>query len=291
MPRFLLLLVALLAAGYAGCSASKQRLATEQLVISDSVDRSVSKIDFSPLAGRKVYLDTKYMLASRPSGFVSPEYVISSIRQQMLAYDLRLQEKPEDAEIIVEGRCGVLGNDGHESAFGIPGGSAASAAATSFTGTPIPPILPELSLAKRMDQLGATKVAVFAYDRETREPIWQSGISTQISTAKDFYVLGIGPIQRGSIYGGTRFAGDQLKPFDPVFARRDPDPIDAFRSELNFSKDHAVADEAGENVIGAGHVEPGRPPDSMQPSVGPPGRNAPQPVPDNLNWAPLPPVQ
>ena len=49
-----------------GCSAGKQRLATEQLVVSDSVDRSVAKIDFSPLRGQRVYLETKYMLASRP---------------------------------------------------------------------------------------------------------------------------------------------------------------------------------------------------------------------------------
>lgn len=230
----------------AGCSAGKQRLATEQLVVSDSVDRSVARIDFGPLRGQRVFLDTKYMLASRPAGFVSPEYVISSLRQQMMAYDVRLMDKIEDADIVVEARCGVLGSDGHDVSFGIPAGNAASSAATAFAGTPVPPILPEISLAKRMDQLGATKVAVFAYDKESKAPIWQSGISTSMSTAKDFFVLGVGPIQRGSVYGGTRFAGDPLKPFDPIaLARQLPDPVAAFRHEREVAPAGYAEQQAG----------------------------------------------
>lgn len=238
-----------------GCGASKMRLATEQLVISDAVDKSVAKIDFSPLSGQRVYLDTKYMTTSRPSHFVSPDYVISSLRQQMMAYDVRLMDKLEDADVVLEARCGVLGNDGHDVSFGIPAGNAASSAATSLTGTPVPPILPEISLAKRMDQVGANKIAVFAYNKETKQPIWQSGISTQISTAKDFWVFGMGPIQRGSIYGGTRFAGDPLKPFNGIATtRRLPDPVAAFQSEAYFNS---------QEVRPANHQEPiaGPPPD------------------------------
>jgi len=268
-----------------GCSAGKQRLATEQLVISDSVDRSVAKIDFSPLTGRKVYLDTKFMTASRPAGFVGPEYVISSLRQQMMAYDLRLMDDPTEAEIIVEARCGVLGNDGHDVSFGIPAGNAASAAATALSGTPVPPILPEISLAKRMDQLGATKVAVFAYDKATKEPVWQSGISTSMSTAKDFWVLGIGPIQRGSIYGGTRFAGDPFKPFNPIaFTERLPDPVAAFRSEMQFREQPQAAAYDEAQIAPAGFEQ-------SAPTSPVPQSQAQRPVPNNLKWAPVPPRQ
>ena len=52
---------ALAAAGQVGCGMNKSRLATEQLVVSDAVDRAVAAIDFSPLSGRKVYFDTKYL--------------------------------------------------------------------------------------------------------------------------------------------------------------------------------------------------------------------------------------
>jgi len=275
-PTFCLLCLVLLT----GCSAGKQRLATEQLVMSDSVDRSVAKIDFSPLTGRRVYLDTKYMTASRPPGFVGPEYVISSLRQQMMAHDLRLMDKPEDADIIVEARCGVLGNDGHDVSFGIPAGNNVGATAATLSGYPVPAILPEISLAKRMDQMGATKVAVFAYDKETKEPIWQSGIATSMTNTKDYWFLGVGPIQRGSVYGGTRFAGDPLKPFDPLAIARMP--VAALRGEppRHEAPPHIGPPETDSYVEPAGYQQ--------SPSVPlPPEEMRRPPAQEDLKWAPL----
>lgn len=268
----------------AGCSSGKQRLATEQLVMSDSVDRSVAKIDFEPLRGQKVYLDTKYMTVSRPPGFVGPEYVISSLRQQMMAHDMRLMDKPEEADIIVEARCGVLGNDGHDVSFGIPAGNNIGATAATLSGYPVPAILPEISLAKRMDQMGAAKVAVFAYHRETKEPIWQSGIATSMTNTKDYWFLGIGPIQRGSVYGGTRFAGDPLKPFDPVaLAKKLPDPVSVFRSDMQADRAQEPGPDIGSMIAPADYRQnsaiPAPPPELQHPQQ------------EQLNWAPLPPRQ
>ena len=46
-----------------GCGTTKwsdsPRTATEQLLISDAVDRAISEIDFSALADKDVYLDTR----------------------------------------------------------------------------------------------------------------------------------------------------------------------------------------------------------------------------------------
>src|SRR5256714_9699434 len=106
---------------FAGCGINKSRLATEQLVISDAVDRAVATIDFSALSGKKVFFDTQFLdgINMGPNGNV--KYVISSLRQQMMAYDLRLQEKADTADYVVEGRVGVLANDGYEVTYGIPG--------------------------------------------------------------------------------------------------------------------------------------------------------------------------
>src|SRR4051812_42263179 len=178
IPRSIALaLRAALYALVAGCGINKSRLATEQLVVSDAVDKTVATIDFSPLSGQKVYFDTQYLdgLNMGPNGNV--KYMISSMRQQMMAYDLRLQEKPETADFIVEGRVGVLANDGYEVTYGIPG-SAAAASATAFFPSPVPipgPQMPELSLGRRNHQAGSAKVGLFAYDRLTREPVWQAG--------------------------------------------------------------------------------------------------------------------
>ena len=54
------------------------------------------------------------------------------------------------------------------------------------------------------------KIAVFAYNRVTGRPVWQSGIIPAIDDAKNVWVFGAGPFQHGTIYGGTKFAGDKL---------------------------------------------------------------------------------
>ncbi len=55
-----------------------------------------------------------------PVNLVSADYVISGIRQQMLAAGCNLVEKKEEAELICEARCGALGTDGHSVIYGIP---------------------------------------------------------------------------------------------------------------------------------------------------------------------------
>ena len=85
-------------------------------------------------------------------------------------------------------------------------------ASNVIPGSPQLPTIPEISVAKREMKSAAAKVSVFAYDRETREPIWQSGIAQAGSSARDTWILGVGPLQYGTIYGGTRFAGKRIKP-------------------------------------------------------------------------------
>jgi hypothetical protein len=76
---------------------------------------------------------------------------------------------------------------------------------------PVPgAVIPEIPIAKRRDQKGIAKIAVFAYHRETGTPVWQSGLVHQESSSNDVWILGAGPFQRGSIYEGTAFAGKQL---------------------------------------------------------------------------------
>jgi hypothetical protein len=179
-----------------GCGINKSRLATEQLVVSEAVDKAAAMIDFSALSGKKVYFDTQYLdgVNMGPNGNV--KYAVSSLRQQMMAYDLRLQEKADTADYIVEGRIGVLANDGYEVTYGIPGSAAAASATALLTSVPIPaPGMPELSLGRRNHQTGTAKLGLFAYDRVTREPVWQAGIKRGASDMRDTWLLGLGPYQ------------------------------------------------------------------------------------------------
>lgn len=184
--------------------------ATDQLVLSNAVDQSISSIDFRPLAGKKVYLDTTYIRQVKSRGFVNADYITSSLRQQVVAAGCLLQENQANADIIIEARCGALGADGHQTTYGIPSNNTVSAASELLPSAPSLPTIPELSFARRESNEGAARIAAFAYDRESRAAVWQSGISESVASAKDTWVLGIGPFQGGTIRDRTKFAGSDL---------------------------------------------------------------------------------
>ncbi len=202
-----------------GCGTTKSFTATEQLLMSDAVDSTISKLDFRALEGQKVFLDSQYVIAAgkvipgvaMPVNLVNSDYVISGLRQQLTAAGCLLVDTREQADIICEARCGALGTDGHSMTYGLPANNFLSSASTVLPGTPSLPTIPEISVAKREMKSAAAKISVFAYDRETREPLWQSGIAQAGSSARDTWILGVGPLQKGNIYNGTRFAGKRLQ--------------------------------------------------------------------------------
>lgn len=194
-----------------GCGTTTTRIATEQLLMSDAVDQAIGQIDFQRLRGEKVFLDTQYLNSVKGVGFVNSEYIISSLRQQLTGARCLIQDARETADIIVEPRVGALGTDGHEVVYGIPQSGSIASAAAILSSSPIPAI-PEISIGKSNAQSGIAKVIVFAYDRETRRPVWQSGIAKAESTSSNNWYFGAGPFQKGSIYEGMRFAGQKLPP-------------------------------------------------------------------------------
>jgi hypothetical protein len=189
-----------------GCGSTREYQATEQLVISDAVDESISKIDFRPMSGRKVYLDTSYLRNVKEAGFVNSDYVTSALRQQIVAAGCLIQDSSQDAELIIEARLGTLGLDNHRVTFGVPENNSFGSASQLIPGSPAIPSIPEIAFAKRESREAAAKVAAFAYDRQTRAPVWQSGVDRSISTARDTWVLGVGPFQNGSIHGTPKLS-------------------------------------------------------------------------------------
>jgi hypothetical protein len=185
-----------------GCGTITTRNATDQLLVSDAVDQTISKLDFGPLSGARVFLDTRYVRGVRGVGFVNADYITSALRKRMVMAGCLLQDEMDQAEYVVEVRVGALGTDGHEVNYGIPGNNAISAT-TSIVGGPSVPQLPELSLARKDERRAAAKVSVFAYRRETREPVWEPKTVQGNSVAKATWVLGAGPFHEGAIYNGS----------------------------------------------------------------------------------------
>lgn len=188
-----------------GCGSTRTsntlRTATEQMLISDAIDRTVDSIDFTPLADQAVFFDD-----SRLTDVVDKGYLVSSLRQHLLASGCVLKDKRDDATFVVEPRAGAVGTDNHDLLFGVPALQLPQVPVAAA----IPAAIPEIPFAKRRDQRGVAKVAVFAYRRDTGEPVWQSGIVINKSTADDIWLLGAGPFQRGTIYNRAQFAGKRL---------------------------------------------------------------------------------
>src|SRR5580704_1193336 len=90
------------------------RSATEMLLVSQSADQAVAQIDFSPLAEKTVFLDASGI----DKDLVDKGYVMSLVRQQMLANGALLQDDKTRAEFIVDLRIGSLGTDRHSMLVG-----------------------------------------------------------------------------------------------------------------------------------------------------------------------------
>lgn len=188
-----------------GCGTTRltdtARTATEQLLVSNAIDEAVTGLDFRMLAGKTVFFDPQYL-----DGAVDRGYLVSSIRQQLLASGCLLQEDRMKATYIVEARTGAVGTDRHAVLVGVPQMSVPSFVPGQ------PSQIPEIPFAKKTDQEAVAKVAVFAYNRVTGRPVWQSGVVKAMSTSADMWLFGAGPFQRGTIRQGTEFAGEPILP-------------------------------------------------------------------------------
>ncbi len=200
-----------LALALTGCGTVKQsgtvRTGTEQLLLTNSWDDAVQKIDFRPLAGVPVFLDAQYVTA------VDQGWVVSSLRQAMLAQGVLLRAKPEQAQWVVEARVGSYGTDSYNWLVGVQ----QMTIPVSIGGLPSGTI-PEIPIVKKTDQWAISKLAVFAYDRASGQMVWSSGTQLATASAKDVYVGGLGPIQSGSIRQKGKRVGINL----PMIS--DPEP-------------------------------------------------------------------
>jgi len=204
-----------------------ERSATEQLLLTNAWDSALQKVDFRPLTGVPVYLDTANINAPVDQG-----WIISSIRQAMLQQGVLLRAKPEQAQWIVEARVGAYGTNDYSLLIGVPQTTVPGTIVGIPQGT-----IPEIPLAKRSEQQAIAKLALFAYDRASGQIVWNSGTLLDTANAKDVYVAGVGPIQSGTIRGGTEFLGIKIPLTSESSAQgtNDPNSPENGRAAVPFS--------------------------------------------------------
>ena len=188
-----------------GCGTTKwsdtARTGTEQLLISNAIDRVVTKIDFSPMQGKRCFLDTSAIEQT-----TDKNYLALTIRQHLATKGAVLAANKEDAEYVVEVRVGAVGTDRDDLLVGVPAMTLPSLPSSDFTGA----VIPEIPFIKRTKQRGVANIALFAYNKATGKPVWISGNRQGESTAQNLWFAGAGPLTRGTIYSETTFAGNHL---------------------------------------------------------------------------------
>jgi hypothetical protein len=229
------LAVCLVGCGTTNWSDSK-RTATEQLLVSDAIERAVMKVDMRPLAGHRVFLDTTAL-----SEVADKDYLQSTVRQHVLGSGAVLAEKREEAEIVVEARAGAIGTDRSSVLVGMPQMSLQIAG----NGTS----LPEMALLKRSDQRAVAKINLFAYHRTTGQPVWQSGLANVATHSRDRWFMGAGPFQDGRIHDRIEFAGEKIR---TPWARTIPDDEELAKTfDLMQPRVFAAAPPAGTATVPA----------------------------------------
>ena len=169
-----------------GCASTvtsnTARTAKEQMLLSNAVDQSLAKVDFTPLYDQKVFVDEKYLEC------VDKPYIMGSVRHRVMRAGGYIVDKAEDASIVMEVRSGGVGTDTSESYLGTP-----------EIALPGMLTVPEIRVAERKSQYGYAKLGLVLYDASTRKILGEGGVAMAQSNDSNSFVMGIGPFQNGSL--------------------------------------------------------------------------------------------
>lgn len=169
-----------------GCSttttSNTARTGTEQLLVSNAIDQSLNKVDFTPFAGRNVFLEDKYLEC------VDKNYLISSVRHRLMRAGAVVVPNVDSADVVLEPRSGGVGTHASGTFIGVP-----------EIVLPGMLTLPETRLVERKNQKGVAKIGFVAYDAKSRTPLGTGGVALSESDDNNWFVLGMGPYQNGTL--------------------------------------------------------------------------------------------
>lgn len=134
------------------------RNAVEQLLLTNAVDRSVSKLDFRMLAGEKIRIDYSNLAPQ-----TEKNYVQAILEARVAAAGAIIALKADEAKYVLRPVCATLATEDSKIMFGTP-----------QLPVPIPDmslslVIPELPLFKRINRYGHCKLAVEILEAKTNK--------------------------------------------------------------------------------------------------------------------------
>jgi hypothetical protein len=178
-----------------GCTSVKvtgtPRTGTEQLLLTATWDDALYHVDFSPLAGQRVFLDSQFV------SVVDKDYVISSIRRTMAEQGVLLENNKDKAEVIVEASFGAYGTDERDRKVGLPGLSLVPSLTTGAT-VASSGSSTSLTFKETNQQDAVVKARLFAYEAKTGRLVWETAPLLNAQGVRDHFVMGAGPYRLSS---------------------------------------------------------------------------------------------
>lgn len=193
LQAFARILLLLVAAGVVGCTSTRTsntaRTAKEQMLLSNAIDQSLDKVDFTPLGGQKVFVNDQYL------DCVDKGYIVASLRHRLMIAGAQLSAAADTADVVMEIRSGGVGTDSSDAFIGIP-----------EVTLPGMLTLPEIRLAERNSQYGYAKLGLILWDTKTGESLGAGGVSLAQADDNNWHFLGVGPVQTGSLKSDVALA-------------------------------------------------------------------------------------
>jgi hypothetical protein len=201
--RLGLLVPLVLLSGAGGCATIRvtdpPRSATEQFLESEATRKAIDQLSAEALRDRKTYIDTSYLITA---AFPTPEnlFFVAELRSRLLIGGVRLVEKREQAQVVLEIRSGGIGIDRYEYLLGLPSiYLSKNVDVTGNGGAQTPLATPELAIVKNTKQKGYASAAFVAYWADTGELVASSGPFVGRTLRQDWWLFGFGPQTVGDI--------------------------------------------------------------------------------------------
>lgn len=146
-----------------GCSTPKTtdtaRSAVEQKLIATTIERSLSKADFTEFRGEKIFLDYNYL---EPQ--VDKKYVQGILEMLMAECGITLVGKEEESAYVVQPLCGVLATDQHRFLLGSP------PLPIPIPDTTISIVIPEIAVFSKFTRTAHARFSFNILKSKGREP-------------------------------------------------------------------------------------------------------------------------
>jgi hypothetical protein len=176
------------------------RSGSEQLLLTGAWDSALCRVDFSPLAGSKVFVDPERVTV------VDRDWIITTIRRTLAEQGVLLENEKKNAQVILEVAVGAYGTDERNTKSGLPqvglvpslsGASVVSSNSTS-----------SLTFSEKNRQDAVVKSVMFAYEAKTGHLVWESGPMLDAEGLRDHFFFSSGPYRISSLPEVENYPGE-----------------------------------------------------------------------------------